>query len=362
MISSIKISALKSIDDLEVNCSKLNIITGTNSSGKSTFIQGLLLFAQTHSMLMKNSFNGLNGQFVSLGEYRENKNYNVSSNSIDISVNFDNCSGCKGGISFFEDDTLKCVVQDYGSDIDDDFQKFCSDVNKTNWLKYLSCNRIGAQDVYLKQYAINGIGQEGENAIYFLEQNKSKIVAENLIKDHLSETLVAQVNYWLDFIVNTVIRTEDIIGTDVVKASYSVGENRNSRPKNVGSGISYLISILILCLSSDKNDILIVENPEIHLHPKAQSRVCEFLYFIAKSGRQIFIETHSDHIFNGIRAGIATGDIVSSDVAVNFFELDERNCTKNTVIKFGVNGQIEDAPSGLFDQFDSDLDRMLGLK
>lgn len=59
--------------------------------------------------------------------------------------------------------------------------------------------------------------------------------------------------------------------------------------------------------------------PEIHLHPKAQSKLCEFLYFVSQSGRQLFIETHSDHIFNGLRVGVANGSMNQEDISVNFF-------------------------------------------
>ena len=79
------------------------------------------------------------------------------------------------------------------------------------------------------------------------------------------------------------------------------------RPGNVEAGISYLISILIACLSAPRDSVNIIENPEIHLHPGAKAKACEFFYFVGTAGRQIFIETHSDHIFNGFRAGIATG-------------------------------------------------------
>lgn len=84
-----------------------------------------------------------------------------------------------------------------------------------------------------------------------------------------------------------------------------------------------MISIIITCLGSEKDSVIIIENPEIHLHPKAQSRLCDFLYFVSKAERQIFVETHSDHIFNGIRAGVATSQIDRDDISVNFFALNK---------------------------------------
>ena len=184
---------------------------------------------------------------------------------------------------------------------------------------------------------------------------------ENLIKSKNSYTLLYQVNYWLKYIIGANINIENIVGTDIVKAQYSIIEGISSRPKNVGSGISYLISILIMCLGSKKNDIIIIENPEIHLHPLSQSRLCQFLYFIGRSGRQLFVETHSDHFFNGIRAGIATNEMKNEDIKVLFFNLNEKNCTLSTEISFGKSGKILNPVDNLFDQFDIDLNKMLGL-
>lgn len=363
MISKIKVSGLKSLAKLEVECTNLNIITGTNSSGKSTLLQAILLFFQTYPVASRAEQLpvGLNGNLISLGDFRENKSVNISTSKIAVAIKFSDTPIDTAEVYFKEDQNLRCVASNnFTLDAIDIISN--SDIDYVrDKLQYLSCHRIGVQDVYGKNYSLEGIGQNGEYAIDYLEQNKSRPLEQNLIVDTSSETLVAQVNHWLKYIVNASITTEGIYGTDIVKASYIVGESRAARPKNVGSGISYLISILILCLASEPCDILIIENPEIHLHPSAQSKVSEFLYFIAKTGRQIFVETHSDHIFNGVRAGIASGEVDSKLVSVNYFELDEKNCTKNTVIEFGRHGRIKNYIPGLFDQFDIDLNKMLNL-
>ena len=163
------------------------------------------------------------------------------------------------------------------------------------------------------------------------------------------------------YILNSFVTTEDVVGTDYVKCFYTNDQGMPVRPKNTGAGLSYLISIIVMCLLSKKNDIIIIENPEIHLHPNAQAKVCEFLYFISSADRQLFIETHSDHVFNGIRVGIATKIMNADDIAVNFFSFDSKNCTQNNVIEFGKRGRILNYIDGLFDQFDIDLNRMLEI-
>ena len=200
------------------------------------------------------------------------------------------------------------------------------------------------------------------------------IVDDNLVvKDtDFTNTLLDQVNYWLNDIIGTTLYISDLKKTNYLQVKYNnnpanaVSEALYCRPVNVGSGISYLISIIILCLGAESDSVIIIENPEIHLHPKAQSKLCEFLYFVSQSGRQLFIETHSDHIFNGLRVGVANGSMKQEDISVNFFAMNEQYETQCNPIIFKEYGKIvgtnEDMDiDDLFDQFEIDLNRMFGL-
>ena len=348
MIKTVNIAGLKSISKLSLNCKNLNIIAGANSSGKSTVLQAILLAAQ-------NGYGnvGFNGNYITLGEFKDAKNFNISERKIRIA--FDISSGYMVNLEFDEDGISRNDLFDLTS--------FGIASPKLPVIRYLSCNRIGAEDIYRKKFSDDkNVGINGEYAIYCLDKYKSENVADEIVREPKSYTLFSQVNYWLNYILETSITTEDVVGTDFVKCFYTTPEGKQIRPKNTGAGLSYLISVLVLCLLSDKNDIIVIENPEIHLHPKAQSKVCEFLYFIAKSGRQLFVETHSDHIFNGVRAGIATQKMQAEKIAVNFFSIDSTTkCTQNTVIEFGKRGRILTYVEGLFDQFDIDLNRMLDI-
>ena len=346
MVKELKIESLKSVNELKINCRKLNLFTGTNSSGKSTTLQGLLLFIQN-----LDSYYGLNGPFVSIGDFREARNFNTKSDAITISVS----NGAEeAGIRISE----KGLERQWGTDTKLADSMKCSSGN----IHYISCNRIGSQDVYSKNISdVEAFGINGQYAIDYLCKYKDEPLEENIAIYKGNYTLLAQVNYWLQYIVNATIKPEEILGTDVVKAGFGLVDGFYSRPRNVGSGISYLISIIIACLGSKEGSIIIIENPEIHLHPMSQSRVCEFLYFAARSGRQIFIETHSDHILDGIRVGIATQKMNRDDIEINFFKLGSDNCTRKYVIDIGDNGRIENPVPDFFDQFELDLDKMLGL-
>jgi predicted ATPase len=114
-------------------------------------------------------------------------------------------------------------------------------------------------------------------------------------------------------------------------------------------------------LSAKPDSLLLIENPEAHLHPRGQSKLAELMALAAQAGIQLIIETHSDHIFNGIRKAIALNKIQKEKAAIHFFELDDNNASVVTEIKLSDKGRVLNFKKGLFDQFDDDLDVLLGL-
>ncbi|MDE7431710.1 MAG: AAA family ATPase [Lachnospiraceae bacterium] len=376
MINKIRVKGLKSIRDLSVNCSNLNIFTGVNSSGKSTFLQALLIASQ--AAMTDDCLDGLLS--LSLGEFREARNFNMPRENIEIEIWDSGYSKPAEVILSEQDDGENYhtrTTNDRGTgedepDHDNDGAPLLP-VYGIN-LNYLSCHRIGPMDIYEKKMRGNeDMGIEGEHAFSYLLKNMENPVDSIQNPDTaIGNTLIAQVNHWLDYIAGTTLAIADLKKTNYLQVKYNNNpKNRNQdalycRPMNVGAGVSYLVSILIVCLGSRRDDIIVIENPEIHLHPKAQSRLCEFLYFISDNHRQIFIETHSDHIFNGVRVGTSSGTMDRNKISVNFFALDENFETQCNPIRFGEFGKIIGTNSemdinDLFDQFEIDVDKMLGI-
>lgn len=354
MIKKLTVDNLKSIDHVELECSNLNVLVGTNSSGKSTVLQALLLFAQSISAKQ-----GLSGDFVSIGTYDESKCIYSGKQNIEISIISDR--GDAAAICYIKLD--KGYRLEGRSKDESSLNKVASyfDIEQRK-IQYLSCHRIGPQNLYKKNMNImEDIGTDGTYAISYLNTHATDPIDEKLCKTTQDYTLLGQVNWWLKYIVDTEISTEEIVGADMIKASYSTDGGVKIRPQNVGSGISYIVSVIITCLAAPENSIIVLENPEIHLHPTAQSKVCDFLCFISKQNRQLFVETHSDHIFNGFRAGIATGNIRKEDVNIYFVSLGEGHTTNMELVDVGRFGKINNQRKDLFDQFDIDMNKMIGV-
>ena len=352
MIKKLVIDNFKSIEHVEVSCANLNLFVGTNSSGKSTILQALLLLAQHTSFSQ-----GLSGELVSLGSYDDSKCKYSGKKNIEVSVVKNGMDSAKIEISRWENAySIGRSPHNYDEIVADSF-----DINKRK-IQYLSCHRIGPQNLYKKNMNMTDlIGVDGSFAMSYLTVHGKDTLDIALCKNSQDFTLLGQVNWWLKYIVGVEVETEEIADTDMIKTSYCTDSGIRVRPQHIGSGISYLISVIITCFAAPEDSMIILENPEIHLHPTAQSKVCEFLYFISGHNRQLFVETHSDHIFNGFRAGIATGEIGQDEVKTYFVSLNNTHTTEVELVKFGRFGRIENQRKDLFDQFDIDMNKMIGV-
>lgn len=125
--------------------------------------------------------------------------------------------------------------------------------------------------------------------------------------------------------------------------------NNKLELKHVGFGISQLLPIFIMILTSQKNDILLIQNPEIHLHPKLQADIVQLLVFAVENGRKIMIETHSEHIINRIRLLIKNRNEISRFVHIYFLDKIE-GLIQTQEIKIDERGKIDYWPKHFFDQ------------
>lgn len=354
MLDKLNIIGFKSHGETNLILKSLTFLVGTNSGGKSSAIQSLLLLAQN----VENKISSpLNGHLVSIGSFSEARNFITNAKSFEIIVT----SGMDViKASFTPEDASRDETKMEFISTSSNLADYINYLNKN--IHYLSANRIGGQDLYSKNFdKYDEFGLNGEYSIDYLEQNKAVILHKNLINSDETPTLGEQVDFWLNYIFSQRINTIPIDGSDKIKAEFVLENGRTVRPKNTGSGLSYIKSILIICLSSKIGDLIIIENPEIHLHPKAQSLLLEFFIKISNSGRQLIIETHSDHFFNGLRVNINNKSISKESVAVNFLTLDSDNMSKTSLINISDNGRIMNTEDNLFDQFSKDMKSIVGF-
>lgn len=346
-----------------IGLNKVNLLTGINGRGKSSFLQSLLLMKQTLLIASGLQRLFLNGQYVNLGNALDVKNAEISREyPVVFSYSMD---GKKLTISYHVDETDDQILM---SDlVTRDAMNF-----GFNRIQYVSAERIGPRLSYEKSPQGLLIGAKGEYAVDVLSKAaKAGMVISDIMRNNVArlfdvdseeiETGVLEhVDFWMTKMYgDTSVDIVPINDANVDVMKIGTQHVRGSKPTNVGFGFSYAFPILVAGMVARPGDILIIENPEAHLHPSAQSMIAKFLTLVAENDAQVFVETHSEHILNACRV-LAKQKIVSNeDINVMFFDDAYESFYKT--IPVDQNGKMPEWPNGFFDQAEKDLNILLDL-
>ena len=422
MIRTIGISNFKLFKDkTNVPLSNLNLLTGVNGKGKSSVLQILLLLNQSINYSRSTNNIILNGNNVRLGNLFDVKNRLISSkepinisfildnyvinyqleqygetdidlkiSSISITINekltyiiskiidddlykiFKNNEDVFPNITFsldnlfIQESTLRIIDESYLIEIR-------NLLNFSN-IHYVSADRIGPQNFYERKSLGNfvSVGSLGENTVNILARKGGDPVQPELKKVYMdlfsptedeltSDTIESYANYWLDKIFEGAeIKTEVMSDIDIIK--FSIKPSKKDvfyKPTNVGYGFSYSLPILVAGLIAKKGDILIIENPEAHLHPYAQSILSKFLAGVSRVGVQVLVESHSEHILDGFRIIVHDKIIDLNEINILYFDKNDETYFHKIDIK--DDGDIENWPTNFFDQSTNDLNYLYGI-
>ena len=229
-------------------------------------------------------------------------------------------------------------------------------------IHYISADRLGPQEFYLKS-TINkfpNVGAKGEFTVNLLYKKRDDLVNDKLCLGEDAKTLATQTEEWLNEIFNGAKVEVPSSQSNILEILFNTSTSKDRfRPANVGFGYSYILPIVVSGLIAKEGEILIVENPEAHLHPKAQSRLAKFLAKVSSCGVQVFIESHSDHILNALRIAVLDDIITHEDLSILYFQQNPEQPVVQ--IRVQPNGGIEEWPEGFFDQMDKDFARLFGM-
>lgn len=367
MLSKISIKNFKAIKNSELNLSNINLITGINSSGKSSLLQTILLLKQ---VIKKDNKLHLNGDYVQLGTIGDVLNQFYSENN--ISLSYETSDGYKIGLLI--NDVDKFLNDDVA--IIEEVEGNSSLAKLRSKIKYLSAERMGAEFIYDIELDESGIGINGNQTVSFISKNKDMRIAKSLVHPNSissgmkKDALSTNINEWMKEISPGIIlsfETNQKLRTANMSASYySDSLLGKVTPKNFGFGISYCLPILAMLFSAKRGDILLIENPEAHIHPTGQTKLGYLCAMVASTGIQLIIETHSDHFFNGVRLAIKDKKIDKKQFTGYYFSKELRGEKSNQSLTLDIstvelydNGKIENAPKGFFDEWQNTLFKLL---
>lgn len=355
MIDEIAITNFKRFSHLTLPFGRLTLLTGINSGGKSSVIQALLLLQSKQLPGGAVPLNGHHG--LALGEASDVLNSNAASNEIEISVIAD---GGRGGVVLKvpqeRSPSLIAVRAELPAGLD-------AMTGQERGFVYLSAERLGPRD--LQEVAVDfganlSVGPRGEFTAHVLSQlGRAPVDTARLHPDTESSggvvTLNSQTELWMSTLVGPIqIEATWLAGTNAATVRFRPPSLLTEwlRPTNVGFGVSYALPIVVGGLTAPNAGLLVAENPEAHLHPAGQSAMGRFLARVAAGGTQVLVETHSDHVLDGVRRAVGVeGTIPPDDVIVHFFGPDPTPVT----LSIDERGSMSGWPLGFFDQTEADL-------
>jgi|SRR5579885_563816 predicted ATPase len=344
----------------------LTLLSGLNSSGKSSVLQALVLLRQSYQQgLLPEKGLALNGDLVHIGTAQDALFEGAEKDIIGFGLTLENGQ---------EKEWL------FNYDREADVLGLTSPISQTDGIyksnlfghhfHYLQAERLGPRrffetsDFLVRQQ--RQLGVSGEYTAHFLAIfGREDIQPELARADASSLNLIDQVEAWLEEVSpgTRVVLTSNA-ATDTVSLQYSflMGTQRSKdyRATNVGFGITYILPILVAVLSSSPGALLLLENPEAHLHPRGQAMMGELLARAAACGVQIIVETHSDHVLNGIRVAVHNGKLKPDDVQLHYFQRRNQDGLAEVISpNMDRNGRIDRWPEGFFDEWDKSLEALL---
>lgn len=378
MLCELSMENFKCFQNLTLSLGGLNVFTGLNGMGKSTVIQSLLLLKQSKEQKLYFDRIFLNGRYVSLGKgedvlYEGNQREEIRFRLKELMPNPSFRQVWDIQVQYrAEDSVLPCKQSVFVTSATGDspigsgrFESFL------HGFEYLNAERLAPRTVYETASTFDDnsslLGINGQYTAHYLAVHSGDIM-KHAIPDVEATTLREALQFWMNQISpNVRLNITEIPHTDLSQLAYyymepGLPKSNDYRPTNVGFGISYVLPIVTAALKAAPESILILENPEAHLHPRGQRKMGELLAWCANRGAQVFVETHSDHVLNGIRISVKKKQIPREAVRLFFFDKAVRGDAVEHFVQTPEvleDGRLSDWPEGFFDEWEKAQDEIL---
>ena len=375
MLHELQLENFKCFDSLALPLGSLTLLTGANSGGKSSVIQSLVLLSQTFKHQESGSNLMIEGPMLALGAVADVVNQNASQRRLSIGV----ATAEQRIVWTFQVrdrqaltlDIEKLHINDKPVPIEDPMRFLMPPkvaetslvVSALRRLSWISAERMGPRELspLMASGGHQQVGRRGEMAPGLVYWRGDDVVEAALCLPDTPATLLKQtLGYMQQFFPGSDFRVSPVEGVSAISLRMrSDTRSEFQRPQNLGFGLTQLFPIIVAVLAAKKGEVLIVENPEVHLHPRAQQNIGMLLAQAAASGVQVILETHSDHVLNGIRLAVKGKKLAATDVRVHFFERAENLSAQPISPCIDEDGRFDQWPAGFFDQFDGALSELL---
>ena len=378
MLARIDLRFFKCFERLRLPLAPLTLLTGVNASGKSSVLQALVLLHQTMREHEWTTRLALNGAGVRLGTMPDVVDEVFGRRSFEIALmdGEDTCGwtfeGDRRDMSMvvrqifvngrtFE--TPRSLRYLFPPDMES-VAPAATLARRLRGLTYITAERVGPQEAYVLEdpHVVNVVGPRGEHAVSVLHWGRDEPVSAGLVLPGTPASRFRQVEQRMRTLFPgfTLELQQSPRANSVTLGLRTSDDTGFHLPAHTGFGLTQCLPIVIAAISASKGDILLVENPEIHLHPAGQALMGQFMAAVASAGMQVLVETHSDHVLNGIRRAVKTGRLTADQVVIHFFRPRSEDRPQVVSPAMDGSGNIDSWPEGFFDQFDKDASYFAG--
>ena len=386
MLTRIDLRHFKCFEVLKLPLRALTLLSGANASGKSSVLQALGLLHQTMREHEWSSRLMLNGDAVRLGTVGDVIDQIYGRRSCEIAL-LDGDRVCRWEFTGQRDEMSMAVKRVSGDSVDGfetndpkflhyllpsnlllESSHYYSLTERLRRLAYVTAERLGPRETYplADPQRTPVVGPRGEYAVSILYSGRDTRVLNSLVAQDVPPTRLRQVEAWMgQFFPGCGLAIEQVPRANTVTLGIRISTDTDfHRPVHTGFGLTQVLPIVVAALSANGDDLLLIENPEVHLHPAGQAAIGEFLAKVAAAGVQVVIETHSDHVLNGVRRAVRNGTLPPDDVSLHFFrprrddQVDSGPQVESP--RLDADGNVDTWPEGFFDQFDKDMNYFAG--
>ena len=383
MLTYLHLKNFKCFDALSLPLAPLTVLTGFNGAGKSTSLQTLLLPAQmlrAGGRSLELSLNGAlarlgtPGQVLKEGTQSETLSLGIESDEAKLLWHFQTDRNERRFLKIHTIDLYSSAGKETHSNIKavDELlptegnipisvRRLVTQLRKTI---FLSAMRLGTAEFFPSpenpELTYADVGLQGEFAPWwFLQSDSADIDPKRYHHSTTYSDLRLQLNAWASTLFpEAEVNVQPILQTSLTRLELRIGKTEWRRPANIGYGLTYAFPILVAGLLAEREQILMIDSPEAHLHPMGQSQIGRFLAKMAAAGVQIMLETHSDHVLNGIRLALRDGVIAPEQTQIHFFTPSKSVPVISTQVD--KQGNLSEWPVGFFDQSEKDLAILAG--
>ncbi|MCB0213921.1 MAG: DUF3696 domain-containing protein [Anaerolineae bacterium] len=373
MYKRLELKNFKAFRELDLELRPLTLLSGMNGMGKSSVLQSLLLLRQSYLQRSEVVTNKgqlnliLNGELVELGTgqdiFFDRVDYRPDVLELGFTLHEENIGQYQWSYDY---DAFSADVLTAKNPAATNSHTFYETSLFQDNFHYLQAERVGPRTAFgMSDHRVRQhrqLGRAGEFTAHFLDVWRSDPVDRRVRHPKTNaDGLFNQVTAWMGEISpDTQIEIKPHTDMDVMSVRIGFPGTKSFRSTNVGFGITYTLPVLVALLSAQPGYLVLLENPEAHLHPRGQSMMGELIARVASAGVQVIVETHSDHIMNGIRVAVRQNLVDPKRVAFHFFQRTRNGQDVDVETpEIDKEGRLDYWPKNFFDEWKTNLDRLL---